>query len=412
MENGVDKHWAQKYLNDPLNGPVPSDETGPGTSFRRPETVAFPDIPGSTDSKPSTKTPAAAAARVEAQTTGGSNNPFRQTSSSSYKNGTTSRAQELSPSPSLAGARSTRTSGDLRRDASHRRILSTELNDAPSSRRSVDSPRDKARSSDTGGRPRRSSSLNQRYPGDKSHLPLEILEREAKLANRSPHLRKKHQPRADSIDQLDDSISRYHHEGPYDAALFARNTDYVYSPVAALRRSNNEAIRATPEDKIKDSLNDHYPLDGTAMVPPGMPDRFGRVYRYQEGTDMQREAGGDYKRWPGVDYLPEDIKGKGEPSFSIEEAEKRKTARRATAAVHHPNGEGGAGGEAGANSFELAERPRHTMRRLRTGSNPEGSSSGGQSYAEWEMQRRKSHGRNVSGDLRRRFGSGTRRQEA
>lgn len=31
-------------------------------------------------------------------------------------------------------------------------------------------------------------------------------------------------------------------------------------------------------------------------------------------------AGGAYKRWPGVQYHPDDIKGKGEPSYSIEKA--------------------------------------------------------------------------------------------
>lgn len=31
-------------------------------------------------------------------------------------------------------------------------------------------------------------------------------------------------------------------------------------------------------------------------------------------------GGGAYKRWPGVQYHPDDIKGKGEPSYSIEKA--------------------------------------------------------------------------------------------
>ena len=96
------------------------------------------------------------------------------------------------------------------------------------------------------------------------------------------------------------------------------------------------------------------------------------------------------------DYLPGDLKGKGEPSFSIEEAEKRKAREQ------QMNGQG--------NSYELAERPRHSSaRRSRTGSNPEGSSVAGQSYADWEIQRRKSHSRNISGDLRKRVG--LKRQE-
>ncbi len=30
--------------------------------------------------------------------------------------------------------------------------------------------------------------------------------------------------------------------------------------------------------------------------------------------------GGAYKRWPGVQYLDSDVKGKGEPSYSLEKA--------------------------------------------------------------------------------------------
>jgi hypothetical protein len=51
-----------------------------------------------------------------------------------------------------------------------------------------------------------------------------------------------------------------------------------------------------------DAVERHRPLEGVATVPPGMPDKFGRVYDYEEGTDMQRDPlnGGDYKRIPGV----------------------------------------------------------------------------------------------------------------
>jgi len=51
-----------------------------------------------------------------------------------------------------------------------------------------------------------------------------------------------------------------------------------------------------------------------------MPDRFGRVLEYEEGADLMRERGADYRRWPGVEYLPDDLKGKGEPSYSVEKA--------------------------------------------------------------------------------------------
>jgi hypothetical protein len=59
-------------------------------------------------------------------------------------------------------------------------------------------------------------------------------------------------------------------------------------------------LKATPAENIKDSLDRHMPLDGVAAVPPGVPDRFGRTYEYEEGADLLREPGGDgpgYKRW-------------------------------------------------------------------------------------------------------------------
>lgn len=127
-------------------------------------------------------------------------------------------------------------------------------------------------------------------------------------ASRSPHLRRKNHVGADSIDSLDNIAgAAYHHEGPYDAMLMARNLNHKYAPVEAVATSNAEALRATPKEKVMDSLDKHYPLDGVAMVPPGQTDRYGRTYRYKEGTDMMREEnpeGGAYKRWPGVVSLP------------------------------------------------------------------------------------------------------------
>jgi hypothetical protein len=133
---------------------------------------------------------------------------------------------------------------------------------------------------------------------------LEIIRKDSKKAHRSPHLRKKHQPGPDIIDRLDPVIGGrpYHHEGPYDAALLSRNTRPEYSPVAALRDSNQEALKATPPENIKDALERHRPLDGVAAVPPGLPDRFGRTYNYEEGADLLHEDAGDgpgYKRWAG-----------------------------------------------------------------------------------------------------------------
>lgn len=146
----------------------------------------------------------------------------------------------------------------------------------------------------------RSNSLGERFPGDKSHKPLDMLRRDSKRAHRSPHLRKNHQPGPDTIDRLDTINGRYHHEGPYDAALLARNLSWESSPVAAVHDTNEEAMRATPRENIVDSVRKHRPLDGVAVVPPGMKDRFGREYDYKEGDNMMIWGGGNYKRWPGV----------------------------------------------------------------------------------------------------------------
>ena len=72
----------------------------------------------------------------------------------------------------------------------------------------------------------------------------------------------------DTIDELDDVTAySYHHEGPYDAVCPERNRVSQHSPLEAVRESNEEALRATPRDKIVDCLNSHRPLDGTACLP-------------------------------------------------------------------------------------------------------------------------------------------------
>ncbi|KAI1425774.1 hypothetical protein F5Y12DRAFT_713853 [Xylaria sp. FL1777] len=154
--------------------------------------------------------------------------------------------------------------------------------------------------------------------------PLEQIKRETKLANRSPHLRKANQPRPDQIDSLDNVVPGgiYHHGGPYDAALASRNRDARYAPLAAVREGNREALRATPAVNIVDAVTRHVPLQGTASVAPGEVDEFtGDVMDYEEGADVMREqdaAGGAYRRYEHVQYHPDDLKGKGEPSYTIE----------------------------------------------------------------------------------------------
>lgn len=138
-----------------------------------------------------------------------------------------------------------------------------------------------------------------------SHRPLDQIRREAKAANRAPHLKKKHMPGADTIDVLDRSVigGAYHHEGPYDATLLSRNTSHTSSPVDAVRHSNAEALRATPRENIRDALDKHVPLQGTAIIPPGMAGLDGRPMEYEEGADLMREPdaiGGAYRRWADV----------------------------------------------------------------------------------------------------------------
>lgn len=179
---------------------------------------------------------------------------------------------------------------------------------------------------------RRGGSLRERYPGDMSHRPLAMLKQEHRAADKAPHLHthRRQQPSdiVDTLDQaapLEDAI--YHHPGPFDPVMKARNTNKRYSPVEAVKDTNMEALKATPVEFLKDSMDKHVPLQGTAIVPPGMQDMAGRTMDYQEGADLMRERdapGGAYRRWDHIPYLDEDLKGKGEPSYTIEKEEKGK----------------------------------------------------------------------------------------
>ncbi|KAM7206735.1 protein pal1 [Rhypophila sp. PSN 637] len=181
---------------------------------------------------------------------------------------------------------------------------------------------------------RRGGSLRvkERFPGDMSHRPLAMLERDYRAADRAPHLHNhEKRPPSDLIDLLDHTGPipevPYHHDGPYDPTMKSRNVNKRYSPVEAVKGTNMEALKATPAEYLKDALDKHVPLQGTAVVPPGKLDMSGRKMSYQEGADLMREGdapGGAYKRWDHIPYRDEDLKGKGEPSFSIENAQKEK----------------------------------------------------------------------------------------
>ena len=248
---------ASKYLLDPLNAPSPSAETGPGTHFDS----TFK--PASSDKK-------------QADTT------VRELGA--YPSPPRSASPEPSAFPDIAGS-------------------SQNHNSRRSDRESTEIPTSSVRAStDGGGRPRRGTSLSERYTGDESHRPLDIIRRESKRANRSPHLRKDRHHSMDSIDKLGDIGDGFHHDGPYDAVSLARNANSRGAPIAALSSSNAEALKATPEAFISDSLKHRRPLDGIASVPAGVPDRLtGKVYNYEEGPDMQRDGDRNYlKRWPGL----------------------------------------------------------------------------------------------------------------
>ncbi|EOA89038.1 uncharacterized protein SETTUDRAFT_168242 [Exserohilum turcica Et28A] len=309
---------AQHALIDPLIEPDPSDETGLNSHFRSTFAPAEPLTPPGSAGLPKDH------ASVKVQSTGSSaeTNPFRRSRAASDTKGASpsvsqhrhtssqSRRYDYPSPPSSASPKRARFPND------HRAEAFGPMNQGKPRRASNPAP-----SSLNKAELSRGGSLKARYPGDKSHRPLDQLRHDEKVAHRAPHLRKKNFQGADVIDRLDKtSIGRYHHEGPYDAASIARNRDTRYSPLAAVKDSNEEALRATPRENIIDSIQRHRPLEGVANIPPGMADRFGRVLDYEEGADLQREPGGDYRRWPGVQYHPDDLKGKGEPSFTIERA--------------------------------------------------------------------------------------------
>ncbi|ORY19454.1 hypothetical protein BCR34DRAFT_552086 [Clohesyomyces aquaticus] len=335
-----DKELAKAHhsIIDPLIEPDPSDETGLNSHFRssfapRQNPPSPPVSAGlknfSSDGIRSQHTGSTVGTNpfIRSQNTGSTTetNPYRCSRGPSVsKSPTFSTQAEVTPTtprrrydyPSPPNSASPR-----RENFSHRSEAFGSLNEGSRPRRSSQ-PSSSAPSFNEGasGGLTRGGSLRERYPGDNSHRPLDLIRKDTKAASRAYHLRKKNFQGADTIDRLDKTGFSYHHEGPYDAANLSRNRDWKHSPVAAVRDSNEEALRATPREQIIDAVTRHRPIEGVANVPPGMPDKFGRVLDYQEGADLQREPGGDYRRWGGVTYLPEDLKGKGEPSYSIEKA--------------------------------------------------------------------------------------------
>ncbi|KAL8639323.1 MAG: hypothetical protein Q9228_003629 [Teloschistes exilis] len=285
METSSDKQWASKYLLGPLTAPEPSQETGPGTQFNS-TFASHPNRQSASSTSSSRKPP-----------------PANLGHTSNNRNGRPSSPASASPSKIRFPTFGTSETSSI--SSQHNRRISSDQasTQVPTSTGGQASSATGPNPSQNTTRVRRTSSLSARYQGDRSHRPLEMIARDQKLAHRSHHLRKQQHIGADSIDQLDVTGGGYHHGGPFDAASLARNREYKNSPIEAVAGTNAEALKATAEEKIVDAVRKHRPLDGVAAVPPGQADREGRVYNYDEGTDLMREDvgdGGAYKRWPGV----------------------------------------------------------------------------------------------------------------
>ncbi|KAK0667711.1 hypothetical protein QBC41DRAFT_323297 [Cercophora samala] len=382
-----DKQWASKYILEPLYEPEPSQVCA--TRF----TPLPPSPPASTKSPTTPTRSAVGSIRRKFQHTRNlsytegdeEEQPFlrrllSRTSSIRSTRSSLSLNKQLPPSPpGVDRTLSTRSAIPPRpthsRNWSEGTILSR-ANSVATSRPSIDnnnstpaSPRPRPPSKMSNQFPpsttfpsrNRSSSLNHpppppsdesfpirrgdslrlkdRYPGDQSHRPLAMLSSSHRAANRHVRPTSSHKrPFADPIDQLDQSspFSTYHHSGPYDPTLIPYNTNKKYSPLEAVKSSNDEAIKATPVEFVKDSLTKHVPLQGTAVVAPGERDVMTgrRMGEYEEGADLMREpsaGGGAYRRWPGLEYREGDLKGKGEGWYTgagAAEEDARKAAKQ------------------------------------------------------------------------------------
>ncbi|KEY74036.1 hypothetical protein S7711_02626 [Stachybotrys chartarum IBT 7711] len=413
---------ARKYILDPLRAPEPSQETGPGTSHY---IQRHTSVPRATSSSPSSSRPTVhlverrkQAIDSLAHATSGYPSPPSSASpnrvnfppsnpySPSRKTVSVSRSHTEEPSPptSPPGNAAPRSALPTHTNTSRRYPPITKLGRRSSARPADPRPSHPEIShqrsySDTSHDLHHRNRLRERFPGDMSHRPLDIIKKETRAANRS------HKPRnvpdTDIIDKLDTIGGTYHHGGPYDATLASRNMNKKYSPVAAVQDSNEEAIRATPRAYVKDSLDRHMPLQGIASIPPGETDMAGSTMRYQEGTDLMRDPdapGGAYRRWDGLDYHPDDIKGKSEPSYTIEKAEKDKKHSAFKEEYEMQSGVNGDG--------FLGPAPR-----LRSNS---GAASTGNAYQYDSSSVRRSHstgGKRLSDGLKRRIGSIRRKRD-
>ncbi|RGP72410.1 hypothetical protein FLONG3_6806 [Fusarium longipes] len=393
MKNSSDKQWAKAYLLDPLNEPEPNQDTGIGNLSAQFRSYSL-ESSSSTSSKDHSESknkhrPSRRHHQGSYPTPPTSASPTRDSfhSSNPFSDAAASRRQSPPNSPPGPAEFSNNpfTISSVNRSASAR---------VPAHRNRPQVQHNRSFSTSNCGVSRQRS-LSQRYPGDMSHRPLDILRKEARAADRAPHLRRKQMPMTDTIDALDTIGGTYHHGGPYDATLASRNLNKKYSPVAAVEESNREALRATPQENIQDSLKKKMPLQGTADIPNGERDFSGNTINYEEGADLMREPdamGGAYKRWDGIQYHPDDLKGKGEPSYTYEkDLKEQKRIRRGEPAEYELSSNVGGSKRPGiTHNRSFSENPRTT---------PEFSN-------DTDIRRNNSTGRHkLSDGLRKRFGS-------
>ncbi|EKJ75796.1 hypothetical protein FPSE_03976 [Fusarium pseudograminearum CS3096] len=400
MTDTSDKQWAKAYLLDPLNEPEPNQDTGIGNlsaqfrsySLESSNSSSSKDNPKDHESKNKHRSRKHRHGSYPTPPTSAS--PTRDSfhSSNPFSDAAASRRQSSVPSVSISPPNSPPGPAEsnpfnissVNRSASAR---------VPAHRNRPQVQHNRSFSASNCGVSRQRS-LSQRYPGDMSHRPLDILRKEARAADRAPHLRRKQLPMTDTIDALDTIGGTYHHGGPYDATLASRNRNKKYSPVAAVEESNREALRATPRENIQDSLKKKMPLQGTAVIPSGERDFSGNTINYEEGADLMREPdamGGAYKRWDGIQYHPDDLKGKGEPSYTYEkDLKEHKRNRGGPAEYELSSNMGTSTRPAFTHNRSFSESPRTT---------PEYSNG-------TDIRRNNSTGRHkLSDGLRKRFGS-------
>ncbi|KAM5355105.1 hypothetical protein ACJ41O_001751 [Fusarium nematophilum] len=400
---------AKAYILDPLTAPEPSQETGIASSHNLSAQLRNISLSSSNSSlgkessdenkKRSTRshrhrscpTPPASASPTGSKFH--PSNPFSDTASARRDHS----PKSLSPPTSPAGP------SESRRYPPNTAVTRSSSARVPRQPRSRPPPGHHRSFSASNCELSRKTSLNQRFPGDMSHRPLDIIKKETRAADRSPHLRRKQMPMTDTIDALDTIGGTYHHGGPYDATLASRNRNKMYSPLAAVEDSNREAIRATPREYLEDSLQRRMPLQGTASVPSGNQDFKGNTIEYEEGADLMREsdaAGGAYKRYVGIPYHPDDLKGKGEPSFTYERDLKEKKRQRRGEPVEYEL----------SSDMRGSRRPPVTHHRSFS-ENPRPSSARDGISTSEGLRRNNSTGRHrLSDGLRRRFGSMRRKK--